>query len=225
MPDDPKQQTLLTDPPPSTEKAAPPPADPAKPAAQAKPPEKPPEETTLLTGEGEPPKDEPKGTPPPGQPLQLKPPVGVNADDPGFVKFKQFAEAKKLSQEQAQEALDLYAAQLSDASAKAKQSWAQMKADWAKASRADPEIGGERLPVVLASAKRAIDKYGTPALRDALQTSGLGNHPEIVRFFARVGKTLSEDTFAGGHGTPPAPKQTEQDRLKAMYPTMFPKEQ
>lgn len=227
---DPVQGDLLTDPAPTpqaTPPAANPPADTPKP--QAEPPKAAePKEPSLLTDDDapEPTPDKPKGDQSPVQPLKLKPPVGVNQDDPGFMKFVKFAETKKLTQEQAEEALSLWSGSLQELTAKAKAAFAAQKAEWAKLAKADPEFGGERLSASLNQAKRAITKYGTPGLREVLAQSGLSNHPEVVRFFTRIGKTLAEDTFAAGLGTqtPPKQKLSEEQLLRARYPSMFPKE-
>lgn len=64
---------------------------------------------------------------------------------------------------------------------------------WAEESRNDKEFGGAALDANLAIAKKAVDAYGTPEIKEFLETTGLGNHPEVIRLFYRVGKTLTED--------------------------------
>ena len=39
---------------------------------------------------------------------------------------------------------------------------------------------------------------GFPELRELLQSTGLGNHPVIVRTFNEIGKSISEDCMPGG---------------------------
>lgn len=61
-------------------------------------------------------------------------------------------------------------------------------------------MGRPSMPI-LAIAKKALDTYGTPEIRQLLETTGLGNNPEMIRFFWRVGKTLTEDgTVTGSTG-------------------------
>lgn len=65
-------------------------------------------------------------------------------------------------------------------------------ASWEKATRNDPELGGARLPQTVAAAKRAIDRGAIDAahaarVRKVLNETGVGNHPDIVRLFARLG--------------------------------------
>jgi len=47
-------------------------------------------------------------------------------------------------------------------------------------------------------AKKALDSFGTPELRTLLNESGIGNHPELIRFMVRAGKAISSDTFVAG---------------------------
>ena len=63
---------------------------------------------------------------------------------------------------------------------------------------ADPDIGGDRLNISLASAARAIDRLDIPGLREALSFTGAGNHPAIVKAFVRLGQMISEDRFRPG---------------------------
>ena len=58
--------------------------------------------------------------------------------------------------------------------------------------------------------------FGTPELRDVLNMTGLGNHPEIIRAFYRAGKAISEDAFVSG-----SPRRADDmDAAKRMFPTM-----
>lgn len=79
-------------------------------------------------------------------------------------------------------------------------------ANWATALKADPELGGEKLAENTAVAVKAMQTFASPALQALLSKSGLGNHPEMVRAFFKVGKQISEDGFvAGGKTTTPQP--------------------
>ncbi|HEV2133795.1 MAG TPA: hypothetical protein VGR47_05985 [Terracidiphilus sp.] len=71
--------------------------------------------------------------------------------------------------------------------------------EWLDASTADKEFGGEKLPENLGVARKTLEKFGSPELRALLDETGLGNHPEVIRFFYRAGKAISEDKFVGGN--------------------------
>ena len=55
----------------------------------------------------------------------------------------------------------------------------------------------------MASAVKALDTFGTPELVELLDTYGIGNNPEMIRFFKRVGEATGEDKIvqAGGGGS------------------------
>jgi len=99
-----------------------------------------------------------------------------------------------------------------------------VKADWAKAAQADPELGGRNWKETEALAARALDTFGAPKgspVRQLLDDSGLGNHPEIIRLFREIGKRLTED------GNPPsAPgKPVVKSREEVLYPDDVPQKQ
>lgn len=75
---------------------------------------------------------------------------------------------------------------------------------WLGQVKADKEIGGEAFDANAELAKRVIGRFGTDAFKDALNKTGLGNHPELVRFVVRLGKTMSEDQLVvpGSAGAP-----------------------
>lgn len=86
--------------------------------------------------------------------------------------------------------------------------------NWATAVKTDKELGGDKYAENLAVAKKAIDAFGSPELRAVLKQTGLGNHPEVVRAFFRVGKQISEDAFVSGSKV--APKKSTAEVL---YPS------
>lgn len=59
---------------------------------------------------------------------------------------------------------------------------------WAQATKADPELGGQKLKRSLSLARYALDRFGDPEFYGFLDDSGLGNHPEIIRMFKRAGE-------------------------------------
>ncbi|MEX2991180.1 peptidase [Serratia fonticola] len=121
---------------------------------------------------------------------EFKAPEGVEQLDPqALAVFEPIAKELGLSQEQAQKLVDIYP-QIQQQQAEA---WSKQVTDWGDQVKADKEIGGDKLTASVGQAQRALDQFGTPALREYLESSGLGNHPELVRAFAKVGKMMSED--------------------------------
>lgn len=88
--------------------------------------------------------------------------------------------------------------------------WESEVTGWGEAVKADPEIGGDKFSSSAANAIRVIGLHGTPELRKFLNETGAGNHPEMVRIFARVGALLpKEDTGVTGESAS-APKSIEE---------------
>ncbi len=124
--------------------------------------------------------------------------VELNQDDLG--KFTAIAKELKLPADAAKKLVDIAAArEVARAEAFAKQ-----VETWGEQVKADKELG---LPENLARAKKAIDTFGTPELRDLLNTTGMGNHPEVIRLALAVGRAISEDKIvAGRSGSNPQPR-------------------
>lgn len=131
-------------------------------------------------------------------------PEGVTLKGEALDELKAFAKEKGLSQEDAQKLVDMGAKQSQGfATQLAEQAKAQAT-EWASQTQSDKEIGGDALPENLAAAKQALDRFGSPELKSLLNQSGLGNHPEVVRFMVKAGKAISEDgrlvTGSAGQG-------------------------
>ena len=108
--------------------------------------------------------------------------------------FGEVAKELDLPQEAAQKVLDKVAPVMQARQAAVVE---QVKVDWANESQADKEFGGESLKDNLEIAKSSLNAFGTDALKSLLQESGLGNHPEVIRFMYRAGKAISEDSYVG----------------------------
>ncbi len=98
-----------------------------------------------------------------------------------------------LSQEAASKVVGIHA-QLMQASEEALQTQiAEQNAAWVKESKDAKDINTE-------VAQKAMGKFGTPKLTQYLKESGLGNHPELLRAFTKIGLAIKEDTVVGGSG-------------------------
>lgn len=81
--------------------------------------------------------------------------------------------------------------------------WGERVQKWADDAKADKEIGGDKWAGTVSDAQRAINKLGTPELKEYLNSSGGGNHPELIRILAKAGALLKEDSPPndGGQGS------------------------
>lgn len=156
--------------------------------------------------------------------IEVKLPEGVEADAALLDVFKTKAKELGLDSAKAQGLLDVYVQAQAVASEKAATAEAQRAEAWAAEVKADKEFGGARLTESTAAARKAVAWAGGDALRQTLDEMGVGNNPVLFRAFARIGKALSEDSLATA-GTREAPQsKNPEDVMRALYPTMFPKE-
>lgn len=205
--------TLMTETATTTEGAASTPAaDPATVAddgGQAQTPD--PQTTEGQRAEGEPAAqteeepEQPEGAP---ETYEFKAAEGAELDPTVIEQFSTVARELDLTQDKAQLLLDKMGPVI--ASRQAEQIQA-IQTQWANEARTDKEFGGDKLNENLATAKKALEAFGSPELRTLLNDSGLGNHPEFIRLLYRAGSKISEDqlvpgTKAAGHA-PGDPKR------------------
>jgi len=140
-----------------------------------------------------------QGKKPEGAPesYEFKAAEGTTFDDTVIGAFSEVAKDLNLSQEDAQKVLDKVAPVIQ---ARQAEQIIAVQTAWADQAKADKEFGGDKLQENLAVAKQALDTFGTPELRTLLNESGMGNHPEVIRFMVRAGKAISEDRFVSGGG-------------------------
>lgn len=118
-------------------------------------------------------------------------PEGVELDEPSANEFKAIAKDLKLPKEGAQKLVDFAIKRDADrleAQAAAVKQWGEQVA-------ADKELGKAENQAL---AKQAIDTFATPELKEILNKTGLGNHPELVRMAYNIGKSISEDKVITG---------------------------
>ncbi|MFW0699029.1 peptidase [Pantoea sp. R13S299] len=135
----------------------------------------------------------PEGAP---EAYEFKAPEGGELDKEAVSQFEPIARELNLSQEQAQKLVDLYGSKVMPQLMKQQaDTWQKQIADWGTAAKDDAEIGGDKFDGNLTRAKQAMDKFATPQLREFLETTGMGNHPELIRVFVKVGAAMSEDSL------------------------------
>jgi hypothetical protein len=122
-------------------------------------------------------------------------PEGVQFADGEVDAFKTVAKELKLPKDGAQRILDIATAR---EQARADE-FQKTVSGWAEATKADKELGKDEN---LAIAQKTVETFGTPELKAVLNSSGLGNHPEVVRLLLKIGRQISEDTIVGkGNGS------------------------
>lgn len=136
--------------------------------------------------------DKPSGAP---EKYEIALPEGMQLDEALFTKAEPVLRELNLTNEQASK----LASVIAEVRASEAEAFVQQVQEWGKATAADPEIGGKALQESLQAGRRALATHGTPELKALLDYTGLGNHPEVVRFFTRIGKTIPvEDKVVTG---------------------------
>lgn len=125
-------------------------------------------------------------------------PEGVELQPDALTNFQGVAKELNLSQEAAQKLVNFQAEFMLEQATAAGEMATKMRTDWLEASKGDQEIGGQKFETTVEAGKRALEEFGTPELSSLLNESGIGNHPEMIRFAARVGAALGEDSFVPG---------------------------
>ncbi|HAS1940765.1 TPA: peptidase [Enterobacter asburiae] len=123
---------------------------------------------------------------------------GVDLDTEALKDFEPVARDLNLTNEQAQKLVDAYPKILAGVQQRQAEAWQAQTEQWASDVKADKEIGGDKLTTNLSAAQRALDQFGTPELKEYLNTTGLGNHPDLVKTFVKIGKAMSEDGMVDG---------------------------
>ncbi|HCM9308978.1 TPA: peptidase [Enterobacter kobei] len=212
--------------------AAPAPSEPAAPAAEAPAPaadpSKPEGDKPQPGTEGDKPQDDKPadGDKPADKPddkeqkqegapekYEFKVGEGVELDTEALKDFEPVARDLNLTNEQAQKLVDAYPKILAGVQQRQAEAWQKQTEGWAETVKADKEIGGDKLTANLSAAQRALEQFGDPELKEYLDSTGLGNHPALVKAFIKVGKAMSEDkVVTGGH------ESGGSDLISAFYP-------
>ena len=132
--------------------------------------------------------------------------------------FSKVAKDLNLDQKQAQQLIDLEVArqeQMIDA-------YAAQTEQWQETSESDEEIGGADADIKQGIANKAYDALVTDEFRTLMNPYhpvenpkglGLGNHPEVVRLFYRIGLKISEDGLVMSDGS----GETKLSRESVLY--------
>ncbi len=143
--------------------------------------------------------------------------------------FAEYAKGKKLTQEEAQKhaqvlaefspVIDKYIADKQMAAI------AEQSKEWRDSMKVDKELGGDNLAENLAKAKQSLKTFGSDTFAKMLGKfdpetnptgTGLGDHPEVIRFLVETSKVITEGEMKGAGG-----KGGEQRSvIEKLYPTM-----
>ena len=111
---------------------------------------------------------------------QLAHQIGLN-NDQANVLFDAYVNAIAQQQEQEQSAFEQFEVENTQA----------LQKEWGGSFDKNVEL-----------ARRAFMNFATPEAVEIMEQTGLGNHPEILKVFSRIGELLQEDSVLPGSSTP-----------------------
>lgn len=82
---------------------------------------------------------------------------------------------------------------------------------WVEEAKTDKEIGGSGFKKNIETARRYVDRFGSESLKKALNETGLGNHPELIRMIVRAASTMADDTLVMPKGQASAGKRPMEE--------------
>jgi len=150
--------------------------------------------------------------------IEFKDGMKLDKKDPSFNEFAEITKKHGLKQEAAQEYVDLYAKTVKSAADKPYQIWRDTQKGWQDEVMRDTELGGQNFDNVRRVIGSALQEYGDPGVKSALDFTGAGNNPAIIRTMYRMAKALAEP---GPVGAEP-PRSTKPDSPgAALYPHLM----
>jgi len=108
-------------------------------------------------------------------------------------RIEEQSRSQGLSNEQAQAKVNEESEAVSTFQESQMKAFGDLQKTWIETAQNDAEIGGQAFKENVELAKRAIEKFATPEFKKALDDSGFGNQPELLRTFVRIGRALGED--------------------------------
>lgn len=141
-------------------------------------------------------------------------PEGVKVNEDIMSEFTPLLKDLGASQEQAQKIVDLQSKFMEQMAEAQNAAWTERQNDWSKAAESDEEYGKGKYDESIGIARKAMREIGGAELTKVLEETGMGNHPEFIRFFYRVGLAIGEDSLSFG--------QANKEGAKSIAQRMFP---
>lgn len=169
-------------------------------------------------------------TPPAGAPeayAEFTAPEGVVLDKELVAEVTPIFKELGLSQEAAQRLMDFHAAKFGKSNEALMKTVEDMRADWRNQVMSDKEIGGkiDQVKVELGRAKDRLPADVRKGFDEAMDMTGLGDHPAIVKALYHLAKMVNEGSHVNGGG--PSPNgQTKSGEVSrpsiagALYPNL-----
>lgn len=129
----------------------------------------------------------------------IKLPEGFTAHEPTLGAFIETMNDTTLSREAlAQKLVDIQVGMMQEASEAGAKAWNDLQDTWKQEAEKLPDFGGPKLQPTLNSISRLISEFGGDAaaqtgLREAMDLTGAGNHPQVIAFLGRIANKLVKE--------------------------------
>ena len=150
--------------------------------------------STLMTG-GEPEKKEPESK---DEEYTLSLEDGSPLSEDHLKEVSELSKSLGLSKDQATKLLSHQSEQYKKTLDSQEKDKIEQSARWVDEIKKDTEMGGPLFKESVENAHRAFSRFGSKELKSYLDDSGLGNNPEMIRIFSRIGKAMADDKFVNG---------------------------
>ena len=139
---------------------------------------------------------------------EIKLPEGMTREDPMIASFLESAAGARLEGAAVQTVIDTMAPKIAEQLAAPYKAWAELNNTWQAEIKADPVLDG------------AIDRFGTPELKEALRSTGAANNPHVFRFLHKLASAYAEASpVVAGNSGATTPPTSYQAALTRMYGT------
>jgi len=144
-------------------------------------------------------------------------PEGFDVDETRLERFQKYGKDNNLTQDAAQELIDLHAEVVTEVATSNQDRWDVIRDGWKKDSLADKELHDEKgdAKAGIALAKTAAIALGGEELIAAFDLTGVGDHPAVTKAFHKLGKAMEEDKFVFGNAS-----SKELSAAQVLYPSM-----
>lgn len=169
----------------------------------------------------------PAATPPVGAPENYSVftmPNGFALSEGNNSKIAAFGKKYNLTQEAAQELVNFgvdFSKEIAEMhKTKSSADFALKREGWVESIKADKDFGGEKFSETANRARRAVKAFGDPELIKFLEDEGYGDHPALVRAFARIDRKINaEASFIEGG----SPNSNNSNAADVLFGDMFKK--
>ncbi len=128
-------------------------------------------------------------------------PEGFTSNADQVKSFSEVALKHGLTQEQAQELLNVQSLGTQNTANAQQTAWDKIQDDWHAETKADADLGGKNFEKTAEAANKGLDAISTPKLHELLKSVGINHNIEVVRAFVRVNELVDRLKAATGDDT------------------------